>query len=212
MQGTISFELVECYKCGMPFYMTGDFNTRRRDDHGWFYCPAGHGQHYTRKSEAEKLREELASAVKLKDHFKDQAGRHRLDRERVERRLSAMKGQVTKANNKLKKGVCPCCDQQFPDLENHIFTCHPDFDIDQSGMAVTELVDIAFRQFGGVGKAGGYGLRMRTNGRKDHHSYAAVSAVGEPAVEDVERAGRRTPIRPWRHTNGRRNSRHVCKR
>lgn len=117
----------------MPFYITTDFYNRRHRDHGMFYCPHGHGQHYSGKTEAQKLREQLEAAQISKKYFEDEAARQRRDRERAERRVTAMKGQVTKANNKLKKGICPCCEEQFPDLETHIQTQHPDFDIDQSG-------------------------------------------------------------------------------
>lgn len=132
MEGTINFSLVHCYLCSTPFYMTTSLNKRRREDGKNFWCPNGHDQHYT-ESDVQRLEKELKSSNRLKDHYRETAERNRMDRERVERRLTAMKGQVTKANNKLKKGVCPCCDQHFPDLENHIKSQHPDFEIDQSG-------------------------------------------------------------------------------
>lgn len=132
MQGTIEFSLEQCCSCGMAFYVTADFQARRQADGKSFCCPLGHGQHYTETTE-EKLRKQLEAEKANKEHFRQQAEQNRMDRERVERRLTAMKGQVTKANDKLKKGVCPCCEQQFPDLEIHIKQTHPDFDIDQSG-------------------------------------------------------------------------------
>ncbi len=57
----IEFVTVECCNCGMPFAMTRDFKRRRLDDHKLFHCPAGHSQYYTGKSEAEKLKEQLAA-------------------------------------------------------------------------------------------------------------------------------------------------------
>jgi|SRR6185369_5444046 len=59
---TITYALVECYKCSMPFYTTDYFDKRRREDHQTFWCPAGHPQCYTGKSEAEKLRDQLNKA------------------------------------------------------------------------------------------------------------------------------------------------------
>lgn len=132
MQGTIEFNLEHCYSCAMPFYVTADFQKRRKSDGQSFYCPLGHRQCYTETTES-RLRKQLETEQANKEHFRQQAEKNRMDRERVERRLTAMKGQVTKANNKLKKGVCPCCDQHFPDLENHIKAQHPEFDLDQSG-------------------------------------------------------------------------------
>jgi hypothetical protein len=117
----------------MPFYTTKRFNSERRKDHQRFYCPSGHNNYYPQQSDEEKLKEELAGMQRLKDHYRSEAERERQNRERAQRRASALKGQVTKANNKLKKGICPCCDEQFPDLEKHIKSQHPEFDIDQSG-------------------------------------------------------------------------------
>ncbi len=133
MKGEIDFTLKHCCDCGTPFYMTTSIYNRRYRDHTVFYCPNGHGQSFTGKTEEQKLREQLAAVEKNKDYYQGEADRQRRNREQVERRLSAMKGQVTKANNKLKKGTCPCCEEQFPDLEIHIKAQHPDFDIDQSG-------------------------------------------------------------------------------
>lgn len=133
MQGQLEFVLVECANCSMPFYTTKRFNKDRRDDHARFYCPHGHSNFYAQKSDEEKLREQLEAAERLKNHYREDADQQRRNRERAERRVTAMKGQVTKANNKLKKGICPCCEEQFPDLQKHIESQHPDFDIDQSG-------------------------------------------------------------------------------
>lgn len=138
MEGTIQFALEHCYSCSMPFYVTADFQSRRKRDGKSFWCPLGHTQAYSETVE-QKLRRQLEAEQANKEHFKRQAETNRMDRERAERRIAALKGQVTKANNKLKKGVCPACEQRFPDLENHIFTCHPEFNLDQSGTSDPEF-------------------------------------------------------------------------
>lgn len=40
-----------CCSCHMLFGVDGDFDKRRRNDHNWFYCPNGHPQHYSGKTE-----------------------------------------------------------------------------------------------------------------------------------------------------------------
>jgi len=52
-------------KCGVQFAVTQEFQLARERDHKYFYCPNGHGQKYTVKSDIEMLKEEL----KKKDAF-----------------------------------------------------------------------------------------------------------------------------------------------
>lgn len=54
------FEIEECCNCGMPFAVTTDFKNRRLKDHKSFYCPMGHGQHYTGETEEQNLRRQLS--------------------------------------------------------------------------------------------------------------------------------------------------------
>lgn len=114
------FETEQCCSCGMSFAMTTDFRRRRLDDRKAFYCPAGHGQHYSGKTEAQKLKEQL---------------------ERKERDLEAAnamvlaaeseRANIAKAHNKMRtrvmNGVCPCCNRTFQNLMSHMKTEHPEF-------------------------------------------------------------------------------------
>jgi hypothetical protein len=38
-----------------------------------------------------------------------------------------MAGQVTRIKNRVKNGVCICCNRSFSDLHQHMLTKHPDF-------------------------------------------------------------------------------------
>ncbi len=103
----------ECCNCGVVFGMTSQLKEKRSDDHKLFYCPNGHGQHYTGESEAEKnarlLREEQA--------------RH----QRTLARENDTAAALAKAERKLKrvgKGVCPQCNRSFPNLARHMACKH----------------------------------------------------------------------------------------
>ena len=65
----IEFVTEECCRCHVPFAMTAAFERKRLKDHGWFYCPAGHKQHYTSKSAEEKLQDKLR---KTKERLADE--------------------------------------------------------------------------------------------------------------------------------------------
>lgn len=66
MEISVPMVAVECCMCHMPFTMTKEFNTKLRRCHNTFYCPAGHGQSYTGKSDLDQMREERDTAIHLK--------------------------------------------------------------------------------------------------------------------------------------------------
>ena len=116
---TVKLVAVTCCNCGVAFGMSDDFHERRRRDHGLFYCPAGHSQHFTGKSDIEKLREELA--------VKEQSVRHVQQQAEFQRKEAiAAKAAATKLRNRVSKGVCPCCNRTFTNLARHMKTKHPE--------------------------------------------------------------------------------------
>jgi hypothetical protein len=110
-----------CCNCGVLFGMEAGFDKQRRDDHKSWYCPNGHSQFYSGKSEAQRLQEQLDAARSL-------AKRESNRRTAAERSAIAYKGHATRLRNRIAQGFCPAgCDQQFPDIQDHITTQHPDF-------------------------------------------------------------------------------------
>lgn len=114
------FEVEQCCNCGMSFAMTVDFQRRRRQDRQTFYCPAGHAQHYTGKTEAQKLKDELERSRQMLDAAQARAATAEHERE-----------QITKAHKKMRtrvmNGVCPCCNRTFQNLMQHMKSEHPEF-------------------------------------------------------------------------------------
>lgn len=136
-----TFEVEHCCACGVAFAITADFQRRRRNDHAIFYCPSGHRQHYTGKTEAQKLRDEL----ERKDVALSRA-------ETCARELRHQRDQVAKAHRKMRarvmNGVCPCCNRSFDNLRQHMATKHADFGKEQTVRALREAfgmtqVDVA---------------------------------------------------------------------
>lgn len=128
---TVTIKTTECCSCGVTFGMPADLYDARRNDHGYFYCPNGHGQHFTGKSEAEKLREELLRRQAYFDQreaqLRDQRDNAKSQRDHAERQKAAARGQVTKIKNRVGNGVCPCCKRTVSQLARHMETKHPDF-------------------------------------------------------------------------------------
>lgn len=110
--------LETCFDCGVPFGMSETLYRQRLDDSRTFYCPNGHGQHYTRR---QNLEAELKAARSRARHLDDQL-------QATERSRRAYKGIVTKTKRKLVEGTCPAgCHAAFPDLASHLAAEHPDY-------------------------------------------------------------------------------------
>lgn len=104
----------------MTFGMTQDFKKRRLNDREYFYCPSGHPQHYTGKSEAQKLKDQLSEKQRLLEAETGRAHMLQHQRDEVSRTYDKMRTRV-------KNGVCPCCDRTFQNLLEHMKTKHPDY-------------------------------------------------------------------------------------
>lgn len=138
-QGTVAFVMEECCNCGMPFYMTAALQKRLLDQRpAEFFCPQGHPQWYTGKTEAQKLKDKLAATKNEVAWYSGQLRDEREIRNHTERRLAATKGHLTRAKNRLIEGNCPCCDAHFDDLETHIKVIHPDFELEPADSIIAK--------------------------------------------------------------------------
>lgn len=119
-----------CYKCGIPFGLEANFRNQRLNDHGNFYCPNGHCQHYIGETEAEKLKKQLdnarqrvRSAEAREQSWRDQA-------ETAEARRRGEKAAKTRLKKRIAAGVCPCCNRSFMDLQRHMQGQHPGYTVE----------------------------------------------------------------------------------
>lgn len=125
---TIGMITETCCSCGMAFAMTREFHAARKAKPGSsFYCPAGHGQHYTGKSKEDQLAEHLSRERQRAARLEDEARIEREAREHADRRAAAARGQVTKLKKRAAAGVCPCCNRHFSDMARHMAQKHPGF-------------------------------------------------------------------------------------
>jgi ssDNA-binding Zn-finger/Zn-ribbon topoisomerase 1 len=113
----LEFEVVMCSACGTPMALEVDYLARRRDDHGTFYCVNGHTQYFPGKTEAEKLREQLAERGREMDGVLERLSR--AERERV-----AAEAEFAKTKKRIHNGVCPECKRSFANVANHMKSKH----------------------------------------------------------------------------------------
>jgi phage terminase Nu1 subunit (DNA packaging protein) len=132
----IGMTAITCCSCGVRFDVPTEWYTARRNDHEWFYCPNGHRQHYTGKSEAERLRDELAREKHRAEQAQARVEDLRRQRDHANARVSAHKGVVTKLRKRVALGSCPCCHRKFKDLRDHMRAEHPDWNPEKGAEAI----------------------------------------------------------------------------
>lgn len=118
---------VECANCNMAFGLSVQFEQDRRTDHATFYCPLGHSNYFPGKSEAEKLREQLAEKERTLEWERSQKRYAQAESIARFHKLNATKAVVTKIKKKLARvenGVCPECNRTFANVARHMQTQH----------------------------------------------------------------------------------------
>lgn len=89
------------------------------------YCPLGHS--YVSTTHDQRESEQLRAQLTRTNARLDQA---RAEAEHERRRTNGYKGQLTKTKKRIAKGVCPCCNRQFVNVEKHMSNQHPDYGSD----------------------------------------------------------------------------------
>lgn len=121
---TSTLVIEECCNCHTRFAMSQDLYTCRREDHKVFYCPQGHGQHYTGESDLEREKRQRIAAQARLARTEDELNMER-------RSLIAYKGHLTRARNKIAAGDCPVptCGKHFANVREHMKFKHPEYHI-----------------------------------------------------------------------------------
>jgi hypothetical protein len=108
-----------CYTCGVPVYGPEIRYKAARDKGASWYCINGHATVF-RESETDLLRKQLERATKEKE-WAEQAAKTARHAE------STAKGKLKAQTERVKNGVCPCCNRTFQNLGRHMATKHPEF-------------------------------------------------------------------------------------
>jgi hypothetical protein len=93
------------------------------------FCPMGHTW-VCGKTEAQILRDKLDREKAARAHERSQADQRQAElrdqRDAAERSARGHKGAHTRTKNRVRRGVCPCCNRHFENLQRHMDTKHPD--------------------------------------------------------------------------------------
>lgn len=110
---TISFEMIVCCSCKVPFMVTQQHRQKLKDSGDTFYCPNGHAQHYT-DTECKRTKAALAKAKQDID-----------DLEKWNNKLAQDKWALVDKLREARKKDCPHCSKRYINLERHIKKQHP---------------------------------------------------------------------------------------
>jgi hypothetical protein len=118
-----------CCNCGMRFPMYRSFydhvleNKGDTNGKGTFYCPRGHAQHYlgeSHKARAERLAAEISAARQREETL-----RHGIRQANAKRLAEVTKRK--RLQTRIAKGICPCCNRTFLNVQRHMAMKHPEF-------------------------------------------------------------------------------------
>lgn len=121
--GTFTIKWTSCCTCGCVVAMESTQYDQFIASHKIFYCPNGHGQHFTGKSEAEKRAEK---AERDAEWHRQRAEGWQREANVQTHRARGLKAAQTRLKNRIKKGICPQCNRYFENLHRHMTGQHPE--------------------------------------------------------------------------------------
>lgn len=118
--------VIECGVCHIPFAIPDSMYRQLHKSGEWFWCPNGHHIHYY-DSENTKLKAQLDQAKA--DARWERARRDEADQraEHERSRANGYKGALVKTKKRIGRGVCPCCNRHFANVESHMANKHPEY-------------------------------------------------------------------------------------
>lgn len=75
----------------------------------------------------DNLKEQIATLERRNQIIRESRDWHEKEAEHFRKSRDGMKGALTKVKNRISKGVCPCCNRTFADLQRHMTTKHPKY-------------------------------------------------------------------------------------
>lgn len=134
-QKLIEFVPHTCGSCGVVFAFTADDYRERTRHNKSFRCVNGCSRQFCGETEADKLKRQLASAQRETDHQRARANRAQEKAERTGRSYRKMRERI-------KNGLCPCCDRHFQNLWQHMKNQHPEFGEGKALRSLREMLGL----------------------------------------------------------------------
>jgi hypothetical protein len=123
---TVELTTMSC-SCGGIFAICEAYRAQRQKYGGHWWCPYCGNQRVYRKTDIQRLQEQLEAEQRRAIQERQQHDQTKADLRETESRRRAEKAAKTRIKNRMAKGVCPCCNRYFADLHAHMHIEHPDF-------------------------------------------------------------------------------------
>lgn len=117
-----------CCECSIEFRVGAGFHKKRVLDGKTFYCPNGHAQYYTGNETTQQENERLKRQLETKLQENRMLRSTNKTTEARRRASQAWSTRRKKQLARVTEGLCPCCDEHFPDVARHMAAAHPAFD------------------------------------------------------------------------------------
>lgn len=112
---------INCGECGGTYAINERYRQQMYQKGGSWNCPyCDTGWGYSQDNENSRLKKQIEAEKRGKELAQRQA-------EYARNQVRAQKAAKTRLKNRIKNGVCPCCNRTFQNLLNHMKTKHPDY-------------------------------------------------------------------------------------
>ena len=120
LSGVTELTTLQCGSCGVWHAIPTTMHASAVEAGGFWTCPNGHRRGYTegRKAREEVLRERDRLRQKLAERD-DTIAKEMSARMKAEAALKSAKSRAA-------RGVCPCCNRTFLNVQKHMRTKHPE--------------------------------------------------------------------------------------
>lgn len=117
---SLGLTTIHCGSCG-GFYAIDEHVRKTHNEQGTCWnCPYCETSWGYSTSDADRLREKLEAEKNAKKRVEWAL-------QETKNSLRGQKAATTRARNRAKNGVCPCCHRNFRQLRLHMKNKHPDF-------------------------------------------------------------------------------------
>lgn len=123
-EATVNLTVTWCW-CGLPFAVPSSLARMHNEEGHGIFCPLGH-ETFRKKTDNKKLREELEVQRQNAKYWQERTREERETVRRIDRRLSATRGVVTRIKKRIHAGTCPHCRRTFQNVANHMKNMHPE--------------------------------------------------------------------------------------
>lgn len=118
--------VVNCGCCGTRHAIPEQLQRQAKEYGKKWYCPTGCHITYC-DNDLKRIKEELEQANSSIASRDDRINRLHNELTNEKHKVRAEKSAKTRLKNRVKHGVCPCCNRTFKQLADHMKEKHPEY-------------------------------------------------------------------------------------